>query len=66
MSVINNLKKIRMNEYTMEQKEFAEYLKVSLKNYNNWELGNSRPKLELALEIARKLNKSVEEIWYLD
>ena len=66
MSIKNSLKEIRMKEFMMEQNEFAEYLGISLKNYNNWELNNSRPKLELALEIAKKLNKNVQEIWYLD
>lgn len=64
--VKNKLREIRMREYLMEQKEFAEYLNVALTTYFGWEKGTSRPNLEKALEIADKLNKDIKEIWYLD
>jgi DNA-binding XRE family transcriptional regulator len=66
MSVKNKLKDIRMREYAMNQKEFAEYLNVGTTTYCNWETGTSRPLLEIALEIADKLNKDVKQIWYLE
>ena len=62
----NNLKKIRMSEYLMTGKEFAEMLNVGRTTYSNWEVGNSRPNLDIALEIAKKLNRNVNDIWYLD
>ncbi|MDS0525444.1 helix-turn-helix domain-containing protein [Clostridium sp. SHJSY1] len=63
--VKNKLKEIRMKEYMMEKKEFAIFLNIGLATYYNWENGDSKPPLEKALEIAEKLNKHVEEIWYL-
>lgn len=66
MGVKNRLKEIRMREFLMEPGEFAKLLGTDIKNYSNWEHNNSRPKLELALEIAKKLNKTVEDIWYLE
>lgn len=66
MSVKNRLKEIRMREYMMGPGEFAKLLGTDIKNYNNWESGRSRPRLEIALCIAKKLNKKVEEIWYIE
>nr|WP_290441179.1 helix-turn-helix domain-containing protein [Clostridium gasigenes] len=60
------MKEIRMKEYLMAPGEFAKYIGTDIKNYSNWETGRSRPKLEIALKIAKKLNKTVEEIWFLE
>lgn len=64
--VKNRLKEIRMREYMMNQKEFAKYLGTDIKNYSNWERNVSRPNLEKALEISKKLNRTVNDIWYLE
>lgn len=64
--VKNRLKEIRMREYLMNQKEFASFIKIDLKSLSNWERNISRPNLEIALKIAKKLNKKVEDIWYLE
>lgn len=66
MSVKNKLKEIRMREYTMNQKEFAEYLNIGITTYCNWEKETSKPTLEKAIEIANKLNKDIKQIWYLE
>jgi DNA-binding XRE family transcriptional regulator len=50
----------------MEPQEFARFLGVNLKSYYQWESGLSKPPLEKALEISQKLNKSVNDIWYLE
>ncbi len=55
-----------MKKYMMEPKEFAEKIGVSLRSYYQYEDGCSRPKLEVALEIARKLNMRIDDIWYLE
>ena len=65
MSVKNNLKEIRMKEYGMERKEFAEFLNVNLKTYYGWESGERVPPLEKCLEVSNILNKSVNEVWYI-
>ena len=53
--VKNRLKEIRMREYMMEPKEFAEYLSVNTKTYYSWEREAAGPTLEKALEVAKKL-----------
>lgn len=55
-----------MKEKTMSPGEFATFLEVDIKVYSNWENDRSRPNLEKALIIAEKLNKSVNDIWYLE
>lgn len=62
----NRLKEIRMREYMMAPGEFAKFIDTDIKNYSNWEANRSRPKLELAMIIAKKLNRKVEDIWYFE
>jgi DNA-binding XRE family transcriptional regulator len=67
MGVKNRLKEIRMREYMIQSKsEFARFLGVKEHAYIKWENEESSPNMELALAIAQKLNKRVDEIWYLD
>jgi putative transcriptional regulator len=66
MPVKNRLKEIRMREYMMEPGEFAKLLGVNVKTYYGWELWTTGPSLKIALEVSKKLNKKIEEIWYLD
>ncbi|MDU1602833.1 MAG: helix-turn-helix domain-containing protein [Clostridium sp.] len=61
----SNLKEIRMKEYAIDSKsEFARMLEVPVQTYIKWENGESSPNLNLALTIAKKLNKTIEDIWY--
>ena len=62
----NRLRTIRMVEYQMEKQDFARFLGINFKTYYSIEQGTSRPKLENALLIAQKLNKTVDEIWHLE
>lgn len=55
-----------MREHVLDPEEFSNLIDVKVKSYYSYEKGISRPSLEKALEIAKKLNKKVEEIWYLD
>lgn len=64
MEVKNKLKEIRMREYMMEPKEFADMLGINIKTYYPWELGSAIPSLKKCLEIAEKLNRKVDDIWY--
>lgn len=66
MGVKNRLKEIRMKEYLMNMTQFAEFLGIDIKLLSSWERGKSKPTLERALEISNKLNKNVNEIWYLE
>lgn len=63
--VKNKLKDIRMREYGIDSKsEFARILEVPVQTYIKWENGESCPNLNLAITIAKKLNKAIEDIWY--
>lgn len=64
--VKNRLKEIRMKEYMMERAEFAKFIDVDIKTYYGLEAGKSTPSLKKALEISEKLNKNVNDIWYLE
>lgn len=66
MGVKNKLKEIRMREYMLSSQEFAEKLGVARSTYSQWEKGTSNPTLEKSFEIANKLNKNIEEIWYFE
>ena len=46
--------------------DFAKKLGVAFTTYNGWETEKSYPKLEEAFIIAKKLNKEISEIWYLE
>jgi DNA-binding XRE family transcriptional regulator len=64
--VKNHLKEIRMKEYMLNIKDFAEIIGVDNKVLSSWERDKSRPTLERALEVSQKLNRNVNEIWYLE
>ena len=65
MDVKNKLKEIRMKEYVMDPREFADFISVNIKAYYQWESEISKPSLAKALKISLKLNKNVNDIWYL-
>lgn len=63
----NHLKEIRMKEYMLNQKEFCEnILKVNIRTYNPIENNKVQGTIETAMNIARSLNKKIEDIWYFD
>lgn len=62
----NKLKEIRMRNYMMKQKEFADMLGVNIKSYSTWEKGDIKPSVEAALTISEKLGLKVEDIWSID
>jgi DNA-binding XRE family transcriptional regulator len=62
--VKNHLKEIRMKEYMLNQTEFAELLEIDYRQYSRYEKGIV-PTSETMLKIAQKLNKKVEDIFYL-
>lgn len=66
MAVRNRLKEIRMKEYLMNLTEFANFLGYDVRTVSSWEKSNSVPGLERALDVANKLNRNVNDIWYLE
>lgn len=64
--VKNKLKEIRMREYMLNQKEFAEsILHISIYTYNPIENNKTQGNIETILIIAKALNRKVEDIWYV-
>lgn len=63
--VKNRLKEIRMKEYMMNQKDFASFLDIDYRKYNHYEK-NTTPSAETILKVAKKLNRPVEDIFYLE
>ena len=59
----NRLKEIRMKEYMMGSKEFAEMLGVNYTTYSKIENNKKSVSLENAYIIAKKLNRNIEDIW---
>lgn len=62
----NKLREIRMKEYMLSQREFSKILEIEATRYFNWEKGLSQPPLEMAFKIAKKLNRDIKDIWYLE
>ena len=62
----NNLKKIRMGEYFMNMRQFANMIGVAEQQYQRYESGKSIPSLEIAMRISDRLNKKVEDIWFFN
>ncbi|NLY46812.1 MAG: helix-turn-helix domain-containing protein [Tissierella sp.] len=63
--VKNRLKEIRMREYMLNMKEFAKLLDINYVQYIGYEKGTV-PYLEVALRISKKLNRSIDDIFYLE
>ena len=55
-----------MREYAEDPKEFARRIDINIKTYYTWETSSALPSSKKMLEVARKLNKKVEEIWWLE
>lgn len=62
MPIHNNLKELR-HDYRMNQTEFAEFLGISVHQYNRYEKGASQPSLEVALKISDKVGRTVNELF---
>lgn len=60
----NRLLEIRLKLGYKFQKDFAEVLSMSKKDYNLIENNKKGISLEKALFIAEKLNMKVEDIWF--
>ncbi len=61
----NNVEKLRTSK-NLSQEEFAKAIKVSRQTVSSIENQRYNPSLELAFEIARFFNLSIEEIFLPD
>lgn len=64
MGVKNKLLEIRLARGYKFQKDFAEFLNMSKKDYNLIENNKKGISLENAFLIAEKLDMRIEEIWH--
>lgn len=64
MVLNNRLKEIRMKEYMMSSREFSDMLGISASTYSKIENNKKSVSLDNAFEIAEKLNKKIEDIWF--
>ncbi|MDR3602065.1 MAG: helix-turn-helix domain-containing protein [Desulfosporosinus sp.] len=65
MGVKNRLRKIRHEMMIDHAKEMASILGISEQAYSRLENQRNQPTLEKALIYAQKLNRTVDEIFYL-
>lgn len=63
--VKNKLRDIRF-DMRMNQIEFAAYLGLAQQQYNRYENQRSQPSLEGALQISEKLQRVVNDIFYIE
>ena len=50
----------------MNKREFAKIIEIAEQQYLRYENALSLPSLEISLKISNKLNKTINEIWYID
>jgi Predicted transcriptional regulators len=62
--VQNKLLEIRLQRGYKKQKDFAEFLGMSQQDYNKLENNKKQVSIDIALDIASKLNIHVEDIFY--
>ena len=62
--VKNKLLEIRLSLGYKFQKDFAEFLNMSKKDYSLTESNKKSTSLENAFLIAEKLNMKIEEVWF--
>lgn len=62
----NRLLEIRLILGYKKQKDFAEYLSMSPKDYNLLENNKKGISLDNAIAISKKLNMKIEDIWFED
>ncbi len=65
MSVINNIKKIRLEKH-IHQKDLAKAALCDVKTIRRYENGRTQPCLETALRLARYLELSTDELFKLE
>lgn len=64
--LICKLKNIRMQEFMLNCKDFAKLLNISESQYHKYEKLAKQPFLETALHIAKRLDRSVHDIWAVE
>ncbi|ERN54336.1 helix-turn-helix transcriptional regulator [Alkalihalophilus marmarensis] len=55
--------KVRLAELEIKQVDIYNEFGVTKMTFNNWATGKSRPNLEQAFELAKRLNCKVDDLW---
>lgn len=63
--IANRLKNIRMQEYLLNKKEFANKIAIAEQQYLRYESGAIIPSLEVCFRISKSLERTIEDIWYM-
>ncbi len=66
MGIVNKLKLARIEAENLTQEKLANLVNCSRQTINSIEKGKFNPSVELALKLAQRLNKKVEELFSLD
>jgi len=61
----NNLRKLRFLNNELSQQDLANAVGVTRLTIHSIETGKFNPSVSLALKIAKYLNKTLEEVFYL-
>jgi putative transcriptional regulator len=61
---VNSLKQLRLSR-NLTQPELAKAIGVSLRSYQSYEYDQVKPNVDIAQQIARKLGKTIDEIFPL-
>lgn len=64
MEIKNRLLEIRLSMGYKTQGEFAKLLEIQQPRYCMYESNQAQPSLKRAFEIAEKLNKDINDIFY--
>jgi len=57
--------RVKLAELELQQKDIYGEFKVSQKTFSNWVTGHSRPNLEQAFKLAKRLGCRVDDLWEL-
>ncbi|GAE27118.1 hypothetical protein JCM9140_3234 [Halalkalibacter wakoensis JCM 9140] len=55
--------KVKLAELELQQVDIAEEFSVSKMTFSNWATGKSRPSLEQAFKLAKRLDCLVDDLW---
>jgi DNA-binding XRE family transcriptional regulator len=55
--------RVRLAELELRQSDLYEEFKVTQKQFSNWVMGTSAPRLEIAFKLAKRLDCKVDDLW---
>jgi DNA-binding XRE family transcriptional regulator len=55
--------RVRLAELELKQSELFKEFNISQKQFSNWVIGESSPRLEVAFKLAKRLGCKVDDLW---